>query len=172
VGDVRLMLALALAGGACGAAEAQPEQTSGIRTPAGWQELPAVATAARMALAETGARIAGCEAWGEPAMGCYAVWLATGGAGTPDELARQILVGLAAEQIETAEVVQDGDRLEAAITRPGSAEPRRTAYRGRLHARLGGGGGGVAALTCVDNGRESEGCRAACTTLFATWSKP
>ena len=75
-------IVLAFAG--CGSAAAdQPrsERSSGIRPPAAWQALPSVADAARAAASATGVTVDGSEAWGEPAMGCYALWIALRGAG-------------------------------------------------------------------------------------------
>jgi hypothetical protein len=104
--DVRLMIAL-LAG--CSAADAQPSTTSGLTPPAGWQPLPAVATAARVAAGAPGITVDGAEAWGEPAMGCYAVWIALhGGNAGPDELTKDIVDGLATEKINATVERQPG----------------------------------------------------------------
>ena len=144
---------------ACSSAAAQPEQRSGLQPPAGWQVLPAVASAARMAASSTGVSVEGAEAWGEPAMGCYAVWIALAG-GTGDELAEQIEAGLAAEQIEVSNV-KPGDAIAMTV--------ERAPYRGQLVARA--GDTGVSALVCFANGRERAACDATCSTLLAAWGK-
>ena len=144
---------------ACSSAAAQPEQRSGLQAPTGWQALPAVASAARMAASSTGVNVEGAEAWGEPAMGCYAVWIAIAG-GTSDELAEQIEAGLAAEQIKVTDV-KPGEVLAMTV--------ERAPYRGQLLARA--GDTGVSALVCFANQRERAACEATCTTLLATWGK-
>jgi len=158
--DVRLIAVLALA--ACGPAGAQPEPAavaSGIKPPAGWQALPSVAASARTAASATGVTIDGAEAWGQPAMGCYAMWIALhGGGGGPDALTEQVLAGIAAEKIEVRDVVKPSDDgvLSLAI--------ERKPYRGRLRARL--QDGRIAALACVANEREPAACETACKALL------
>jgi hypothetical protein len=144
---------------ACGSAAAQPEQRSGVQAPAGWQVLPAVASAARMAASATGVVVDGAEAWGEPAMGCYAVWLALAGSSDGD-LALQIEIGLQAEKITVTDV-RSGD--VAAMT------VERAPFRGELRAKA--SEHGVSALACFANQRERAACEATCAGLLTTWGK-
>lgn len=167
--DVRLIAALAgaaaLAG--CGRAGAAPEQASGLSPPAGWQALPRIAAAARDALGP-GIEVSGAEAWGEPAMGCYAVWLAIRAAGGAEALGAQVVAGLTS-------MAGSGSGSGAALTFQDVAPPsgdegvlalafERGDHRGRLRARL--GGGRIAALACFANPREPLACEAACTALL------
>lgn len=155
------VMVIALVG--CRAAEAQPEVTSGVKPPAGWQVLPPVATAARMAVGAGGVIVDGVEAWGDPARGCYGLWIALHGAGgTAEELAQQVLDGLAAEKIATSAVEATGDTLALSL--------ERAPYQGQLRARL--GDGKVTALACVANPREREACATACGALYASWRIP
>ncbi len=158
-----LGLVLIAALSACGHADAQsasaPDRASGLVAPKGWQALPVVAAAVRLAVPAPGVTIDGIEAWGEPAMGCYGVWLALrGSGGTPEALAEQVLAGIAAEQIVTTDVVlpaTDGV-LALKLSRP--------PYVGRLRARL--EDGQITALACVSNQREPVACEMACATLL------
>lgn len=140
---------------ACGSAAAQPEARSGVHVPPGWQELPSVATAARMAAGI----VEDVQAWGEPAMGCYAVWMTFVG-GADDQLAEQIQAGLATEKISVSNV-SEGDVLSMTV--------ERAPYRGQLFARP--GDGKLALLACFANQREPKTCEAACSSMLATWSK-
>jgi hypothetical protein len=156
--DVRVIAVLA-ALAACGSAGAQPdkqESRSGVVPPAGWQALPQLATAARTAAGATGVTVDGAEAWGEPAMGCYAVWLSLQGAGAGEEaLAQQVLEGLAAEQITATEVDHREGMLAVTI--------EKGAYKGWLRTKL--GEGRITALACVANPRERAACESACRAL-------
>lgn len=163
--DPRLIAAAAALVAGCNAARAEPELAPEVRVPAGWQELPGIASAARMAAGAAGVTVDGVAAWGEPARGCYAIWIALhGAAGTPAQLRQQVLDSLAAEQLAVRDV-RDGERLALAIARP--ARDGGVAYRGRLEARF--GDGRVAALACVGNEREPAACDAACKPVLATW---
>ncbi|MGN6105749.1 MAG: hypothetical protein ACTHU0_11635 [Kofleriaceae bacterium] len=167
--------AIGLVGASCDPAGAQPNATgsarppvratsatSGISAPAGWQALPAIAEASRAAIG-TSVAVEGAEAWGEPAMGCYAVWLAVrgGAADAPaDRVAADVLAGFAARPgIALTDVVAPtggAGVLAASFARP--------PYRGRLRAQL--GGGRITALACFANVREPVACEAACTGLL------
>jgi len=151
--ELRLIAVLALA--ACHAADAQPQQASGIAAPAGWQTLAVLANAARSGATAKGVTVDGAEAWGEPAMGCYAVWMALhGSGGDAPALAEQVRAGLAAASIEVKDVqAPDADGLMAL----GFAKPP---YGGRMRARL--GSGKIVALACFHNGREPKACEHAC----------
>ena len=167
---IAMILALVTAGilGGCGSADAQSTpsgQVSGMTAPAGWQDLPSVAAAARMAAGAGGVTIDGVEAWGEPAMGCYAIGIALhGSGGRVDDLTAQVLDGIAAEKIDVSEVVK-----------PASADGvlaltlERKPYHGRLRARL--GDGRITAFACVANQREPLACETACTPLIESWSR-
>jgi hypothetical protein len=190
--DLRLMAKLAAvatasaaitavgAGAGCRRAGAAPDQASGLMPPAGWQALPPIAAAARAALGR-GATVDGAEAWGEPAMGCYAVWLAIRAAGSAEAIGQQVVAGF------TAAAAGSGGSAGAkpagsAAPEPGSqtivkdvAAPtgeegvltlafERGDHRGRLRARL--GGGRITALACFANQREPLACEAACTTFL------
>ncbi len=161
--DVRVIAAFAIATGttaACGAADAEPHASSGLNIPAGWQVLPSAAAAARAALGE-GVTVDGSEAWGDPAKGCYALWIAFhDGATTADELARDVTAGLATAHVD-AKRETSADALVFAI--------RRAPYRGTLRATL--QGARVNVLACVANQREPESCAAACKTLLGQGAK-
>ena len=92
---LRLML-VTLA--ACGQAGAQPSATSGLKAPVGWIAIPEIATAVAAAAKTEGTTVDGAEAWGDPARGCYGVWLAIHGDGASAE---QVLAGLASQPITT-----------------------------------------------------------------------
>lgn len=147
-----MLLALA----ACGQAGAQPTATSGLTAPVGWIAIPAIATAAATAAKGDGVTVDGAEAWGDPARGCYGVWLALHGDGASAE---QVLAGFATEPITTTNVVKPdtGDGLVAMSFTRG-------VYRGRLRARI--AAGKITALACFANDREPIACDGACTTLL------
>jgi len=149
------------ASAACGRAGAAPDQASGLTPPAGWQALPPIATAARAAI--KGAEVDGAEAWGEPAMGCYAVWLAIRATGGAKAIAEQVVSGFAAAGSAAPMIVKDvaapeGD--EGVLT----LAFERGDHRGRLRARI--AGGRIATLACFANQREPRACEAACTTFL------
>src|ERR1700733_10253230 len=74
-------------------ADAAP--TSGLAPPAGWIALPQLATAATVAIAADHVTLVGSEAWGDPARGCYAAWVAVHGRGAPaDVMATQLLASV------------------------------------------------------------------------------
>lgn len=150
---LRLML-LALA--ACGQAGAQPSATSGLTAPVGWIAIPALATAATTAAKGDGVTVDGAEAWGDPARGCYGVWLALHGDGASAE---QVLAGFATEPITTTNVVkpETGDGLVSMTFTRGP-------YRGRVRARI--AAGKITTLACFANEREPVACEAACTALL------
>jgi hypothetical protein len=175
--DLRLIAALAataIAG--CGRAGAAPEQASGLTPPAGWQALPEIAAAARAALG-AGAAVDGAEAWGEPAMGCYAVWLAIRASGAAEAIAQQVVAGFTAAAAGSGSGAPPrggpprGDPMILEdVSAPSGAEGvlalafERGDHRGRLRARL--GGGRIAALACFANQREPLACETACTSFL------
>lgn len=162
-----MIAALGWALAACDPAGAAPSPASGLAAPAGWQALPPMAQAARDSLG-SGITIEGVEAWGEPARGCYAVWLAASTAGDATKLAEDFLGGLTSLSGSTGSassglVVRD-------VVKPTAAEGllhlqfTREAFTGKLAARL--GGGRIDALACFANRREPGSCESACTTLL------
>jgi len=162
--DLRVRWVLLVCLAACGKAGAQPNQVSGVTPPAGWTVVPSVASAAREALGKVA--IDGVEAWGEPAMGCYAVWMAMQSSGRAEDVAEQILASLtpaagsaAPPAIALRDVVkptgEDGV-LSLAFDR--------APYAGRLRVRL--GGGRLDALACFSSRREPAACETACTGLL------
>lgn len=145
---LRLAALLALAGcsGRAGAQPAPTMATSGVKPPAGWIALPALAT-------QTG--IPNAEAWGDTARGCYAVWFYLQGSGATPEA---VLAGLAAEQITTSDLVKpEGDGIVAATFAKG-------VYTGRLRARI--ADGAITTLACFANQREPKSCESPCTTVL------
>jgi hypothetical protein len=151
---------LALLVGSCGQAGAQANAaTSGITPPDGWQALPDVARAAADAARADGVTIAGREAWGDTARGCYAVWLKLSGGGVSAE---QVLAGIASEKIETQEIVKPAaDASGPGIVSLSFATP---GYTGRMRARI--DGDSITALACFANEREPIACNTACTTVL------
>lgn len=158
---VRLGL-VALAGCAAAAQPApapEPVVSSGIAVPAGWQALPELATAVGNAARTDGVVVEGTEAWGEPARGCYAAWIALRGGDTGNLLvADDVLASLASERIAVSEVVKPtGDGVM-------SFGFARLPYAGKLKARL--ERGRIIALACFANDREPASCTATCETLL------
>lgn len=178
--DVRLTAAVIaaglLAGAGCRRAGAAPDEASGIAPPAGWQAMPAIAAAAKAALGPSGSA-ASAEAWGEPAMGCYGVWLALPAAGTAEAVGAQVAAGFTAAAGSGAGSSASAPLIVKDISAPpvpaqGSAAApgavtlsfERGEHRGRLRARV--SGGRIAALACFANQREPLACEAACTALL------
>jgi len=184
--------AVALAG--CGRAGAAPEQTSGLTPPAGWQAMPTIAAAARAALG-AGAEVEGAEAWGEPAMGCYAVWLAIRASGSAEAIGQQVVAGFTAAAAGSGDGAKPAEpgATPAPESRPTPTPepkpmpgPRSTIIkdvaapsgdeglltlafeRGDHRGRLRArlGGGRITALACFANQREPLACEAACTALL------
>lgn len=143
---------------ACRPAGAEPASRGAAERPAGWTQLAPIAAAAGAAARADGVVIDAVDAWGEPALGCYAVWLALHGgtAGAP-ALADQVLAGFAGTAISelTRPTGSDGV-LAFAFARP--------PYRGRLHAHL--GEGRIAAVACFGSPREPAACEAACRRVL------
>jgi hypothetical protein len=182
--DLRLIAAIAAAAAAaaasagCGRAGAAPEQASGLTPPAGWQALPPIAAAARGALG-AGVEVDGAEAWGEPGMGCYAVWLALRASGTAEAIAQQVVAGFTAaaagsgsgaKPAGSAAPERGGKLVVKDVAAPSGEEGvltlafERGEHRGRLRARL--GGGKITALACFANRREPVACETACTAFL------
>lgn len=155
------LIAASIAGlAAChNTADADPAPVrSGLATPAGWQTLPALATAISAAATSASITLDGSEAWGEPAMGCYATWLAlSGGDATADVLADQVLAGLGVAKLTVTDVVKP-----SATGGTMSLRFDHSPYKGRMRAQL--TTGHIAAVACFANAREPVACEAACTT--------
>ncbi len=100
------------------------------------------------------------DAWGEPAAGCYVVWLELrGAAGDAPALADQVLgnlTGLAVEGVEPPSATETAGVLAFTFARP--------PYRGGLRARL--GQGEIAATACFGNGREHVACDTTCARVL------
>jgi hypothetical protein len=170
---------------ACSAAGADPAAPpSRVAHPEGWKQLPAVATAMATAAKAEGVTVDAADAWGEPAHGCYAVWLELhGGTSDAPALADQVLAGIARagpsrdgaaptrvarsgdatagwrEEIAIREVVKPTDRSGVLAFAFTSAP-----YHGRVRARL--GKGRIAAVACFANEREPLACDATCAQLL------
>ncbi len=159
MGLLRLIALAAVA--ACGQASGQPSPApatpvaSGLHAPAGWTALPAVAEAIR-ASARPGVTVEGSEAWGEPARGCYGVWLALRG---DQASAADVLASLDAEKITTSSVAKP-ETAEGLVT----ASFEKAPYKGQLRARV--AAGRVTALACFANDREPASCQPGCTQLL------
>lgn len=164
---VRLVAAAALAMIGCRASEAGPG--SGLTPPAGWQAMPSLATAATDAATAVKIKVDGAEAWGEPARGCFAAWLAlTGGKGAPDKLADQLVASLSAEPSLAGITVKDVVKPAAGATAGMmSLAFTHASYSGKLRAQL-ARDGHIGLLACFWNEREPVACETACTQLLGT----
>jgi hypothetical protein len=128
--------------------------------------MPDVASAAATAAKEAKTVTDGTEAWGEPARGCYAVWLSLrGGGGSPGVLADLVvrsltstpsLVGLTVANVVKPATDAASGVLSLSFTRP--------PYQGVLRAQI-GRTGTYAVLACFWNQREPVACQAACTAF-------
>jgi hypothetical protein len=140
-------------------AVAPPPIAPHVAAPPGWTALPAIAAAvATTAATDPAASSVAVDAWGEPAAGCYAIWLEIhGAAGDAPALAERVLVGLTGLTL-------------GALVQPTAAEGElaftfvRPPYRGRLRAQL--GLGRIAATACFGNQREPLACDTACARVL------
>lgn len=139
-----MLLALA----ACSPADAQPP--SGVKPPAGWQAMPAVAQAAKDALGKS--KVDAVEAHGQPAMGCTMLWMIV-----PGTEANQVLASLGT--LDITDVVKPSG--ETGIL---SFRFKSKVVEGRMRARL--ANGKTTALACWWNEREPRACETACTTVI------
>jgi hypothetical protein len=127
--------------------------------PTGWVHLPTMAAAVATAVGTDGAASSiAIDAWGEPAAGCYAVWLELRGtAGDAPALADQVLSGMTGITI--------GDLVRpTALAEELSFSFARPPYRGRLRAHL--GLGRITAAACFGNEREPVACDTSCTRVL------
>lgn len=162
-----LLRLTAIAAVACQAANADPSPVAepvhtpsvqGVAHPGTWRALPAVATATAGAVAGAGITVDLADAWGDPAMGCYAVWLALRGAtDDPAALADQVIAGLTG-------------LAPSAIARPSPPDGTlgfafaRPPFRGQARVRL--ATGRISAVACFGNDREPADCAADCTGVL------
>ena len=149
---------------ACSAAGADPAAApSSVAHPEGWKQLAPMAAAAGAAARADGVTIDSVDAWGEPAHGCYAVWLELhGGSADAPALADQVLAGIgrtAATALTVSDVVKP-----TAATGVLTLAFTRLPYRGRVRAQL--GKGRIAAVACFANEREPLACQAICAQLL------
>lgn len=128
-----------------------PPVGSSITPPAGWMPLPQLASAAQAQI--TGAR---ADAWGEPAMGCYAATLTFAQRGKP-----AAMLDDAQKTLSVHDVV-----VPATPTGVLSFGFDKPPYKGRVRATL--DGKTVSALACFWNEREPAACEAACTALIGS----
>jgi len=167
---------------ACRPAGAEPARRDAAERPAGWTQLAPIAAAAAAAAQAEGVTIDAVDAWGEPALGCYAVWLALhGGTTGAPALADQVLGSFrdAARTRDGAERTRVGAAAAAGsqaaisldeVVKPSEPEGMlafsfaRSPYRGRVRAQL--GGGRVTAVACFGNQREPAVCEATCTRVL------
>ena len=176
------MIAVALV--ACSAAGADPAAAPrSVAHPEGWKQLPAVAAAVGAAAKADGVTIDSVDAWGEPAHGCYAVWLELhGGSAEAPALADQVLAGIAraAGPRDGAATAPAATTRSAApwseavavsdVVKPTAASGSLTLaftslpYRGRMRAQL--GKGRITAVACFANEREPLACQATCAQLL------
>jgi hypothetical protein len=127
--------------------------------PPGWTQVPAIAAAVAMAAgADPAASSLAVDAWGDPAAGCYAVWLELrGAAGDAPALADQVIGGLTGLTLtDVARPTATAGVLAFTFARP--------PYHGRLHAQL--AQGQIAATACFGNEREPAACDTTCARVL------
>jgi hypothetical protein len=147
------MIALALA--SCSRAEAVPP--SALQVPAGWQPLPEIAAAAGEAARGEGVTIESAQAWGETAMGCYALALKVRGAKiAPADVERELRASLPGVTIK--DPIVGGDSVSLVFERAN--------YSGVLGVRV-MDTGALAATACFWNEREPKACGTACAGILA-----
>jgi len=130
---------------------------SGIAPPVGWTSLPEIATAVGAAARAEGVTVDGAEAWGEPAMGCYAAWVGLHGEGATSQ---QVMQGLEAAKLTLTDVVKPELGDDGLITLAFERAP----YRGHLRVRV--AAPALTMLACFANDREPAACELACTPLL------
>ncbi|CAN5906443.1 hypothetical protein BH11MYX2_BH11MYX2_30890 [soil metagenome] len=162
------MVTVAVAVTACGDAGADSSSVaenvfSGIKAPAGWMSLPAVADVMRDAAVKMNAKVIGREAWGEPSRGCYAVWMKLGGSGASADVVVSSFGGTDAVKAGGAILTSDVVKPTAV---PGtlSLSWKRGVYAGKLRARI--EQDAVTVLSCFANDREPTSCEAGCGALL------
>ena len=161
--ELRLIAVLALA--ACSRGEAAPaSSSSGLVAPKGWRAAPAIAKAAADAAHSDAVTVAGSEAWAQPAMGCYAVWLSLAGAASSiDAQAGELVTAIDKAGVTSRDVVKPPAGERGALSLGFDKPP----YRGKLVAML-TSTGAITALACAWNQREPAACEAACAPLLGS----
>jgi len=170
------MMAIGLV--ACSAAGAEPAAPSPPAAPppadplpaahpADWRPLPAIARELGRAAAADGVTVDLTDAWGEPARGCYGVWLALhGGTAAAPALADQVLASLRSlpGAATPRELIVDNVVAPSAAAGVLAFGFTRAPYRGRVRAQL--GSGRIAAVACFGNQREPARCDAECAAVI------
>lgn len=126
--------------------------------PAGWVPMPQLATAATGVLAKANAT---ADAWGEPAMGCYAAIVTFAAKGKAGALAKALRKQVEAA-VKVSDVVEPAANAETGVL---ALTFEKAPYRGRARVAI---DAGVTALACFWNDREPVACEAACTALIGS----
>ena len=153
--DVRLALVLLAACTDAGAQTSHAGAASGIKPPAGWTPQPAIVAAAKQALGKT--PVDDIEAFAEPSMGCYAIWMGLRSSGGAKELGEQVLKGL--DKLTVKDVVKPS--TDTGVL---SLTFEKAPYEGRMQARL--STGSIKGLACWWSKREPIACAQACAMLI------
>jgi len=137
------------------ACRADAAPSSGVHVPATWRAMPELAAAVA-----SGGHAAAGEAWGDPAAGCYAAWLAVRG-----------------EAVGADAILAEVRRDAPGITLTDVVKPQgpgklafsfeRAPYHGRVRATV-ASDGEIAALACFWNDREAAACALACTSVLGS----
>ena len=144
---------IALAGApACRRAEAVPPPA--IQPPAGWQPLAELATAASEAAKGEGIVIDSAAAWGDTAMGCYALAIAVRGGSSPETLSKELATGFVGASVRDAAIASDAVTLAF----------EKGAYRGKLRAKT--SDATIEAVACFWNEREPDACARLCEGML------
>jgi hypothetical protein len=117
--------------------------------------MPELAAATTAAATQAKTAVDGAEAWGDPARGCYASWLAL----SSDRGAPSALAELTIANVVKPAAGADAGVLSLSFTRP--------PYQGTLRAQI-GRGGSYAVLACFWNQREPIACETACNGLVGS----
>ena len=140
---------------ALAACRAEAAPGSGVHVPASWRALPELAAAVSSA-----SHASAAEAWGDPAMGCYAAWLAAKGeTGDADAVLAEVQRDV--PKIALTDIVKPQGAGKLALSF------ERAPYRGRVRATL-ATGGSITALACFWNEREPSACALACTGVLGS----
>jgi hypothetical protein len=149
--------------------------------PDDWKALPSIATAVAAAAKADGVAIDSVDAWGDPARGCYAVWLDLHREDTHKDaavLANQLLASFqnadarsgSGSPIRPSSPSSPSGWSIRDVVRPTGESGvlalsfARAPYLGRVRAGL--GEGRIAMTACFHNEREPVACDAACTRVL------
>jgi len=133
-----------------------PPRTALATPPAGWVPMPLLATAATGVL-----RGATADAWGEPAMGCYATIMTFTAKGKAGAIGKALRAQVEAA-VKISDVVEPAANAETGVL---SFAFDKAPYRGRARVTI---DTGVTALACFWNDREPVACESACTALIGS----